>query len=83
MEYQLVIPKKVQKELKRIDKQYRPRILAAFVALKKNPFLGKKLEGKYKNKRSYRVWPYRIIYNIKEKESVILIIKIGHRQGVY
>jgi mRNA interferase RelE/StbE len=48
-----------------------------------DPFSGKKLEGELKNCYSSRAWPYRIIYEIRKKELVIVVIKIGHRQGVY
>lgn len=83
MEYQVVIPKKVQKELERIDSRYKQKILAALIVLKNNPFGGKKLEGEHKSQRSYEVWPYRIIYEIYKQKLILLIIRIGHRQGVY
>ena len=83
MAHKLVIPKKVQKDLNRIDGRYQLRVRAALVALAGNPYLGKKLEGEYKNQRSYEVRPYRIIYEIKKYELIVLIIRIGHRQGVY
>lgn len=64
MQYQVIVPKKVQKEINRIDKKFHSKIIT-------------------KNEWSLRVWPYRIIYQIKNKELVILIIKVGHRQGIY
>ena len=83
MDYQLVIPKKVEKELEKINKPHKLRILAVLNDLRKNPFIGKKLKGKYKGQYSYKVWPYRIIYEIYQKKLIILIIHIGHRQGTY
>lgn len=83
MEYQVIIPKKVLKELEKIDKRYKLRIEASLVSLAGDPYLGKKLSGKYKGNRSYEVWPYRIIYRIRRRELIILIIQIGHRQGIY
>lgn len=83
MQYQVIVPKKVQKEISRIDKKFRLKIITAITVLAVNPYLGKKLEGDHKNEWSFRVWPYRIIYQIKNKELVILIIKVGHRQGIY
>ncbi len=83
MEYKVVVPKRVQKEITKIDNRYRPRILSALISLRNDPYLGKKLEGKYKNERSYQVWSYRIIYRIKNNELVVLIVRVGHRQGVY
>ena len=83
MEYQVVIPKKAQKELEKIDNRYRQRILAVLSVLKSNPFVGKKLRGEYGGQYSYEVWPYRIIYEVYEHKRVVLIIRIGHRQGIY
>ena len=83
MTYQVVVPKKVQRELNRINKKYRIRILAALTVLGNNPYLGKKLKGKYKGKWSHQVWPYRIIYKIKKQALIVLILYVGHRQGVY
>lgn len=83
MKYQVIIPKKVQKELDRIDIKYKDKIFAVLISLQDDPYIGKKLHGKYKDQLSYNVWPYRIIYEIKKKKLIVLIINIGHRQGVY
>lgn len=83
MFYRVVVPKRVQKELDRIDKRYRLKILAVLECLGENPYLGKKLSGEHGGKRACRVWPYRIIYVILDQELVVLVIAIGHRQGVY
>ena len=83
MVFRLVLTKKVQKELERIDPRYLPRIKAVLLSLQDDPYLGKKLEGELADLRSYRIGPYRILYRVKQKELVILVITIGHRQGVY
>ncbi len=83
MVYKIVIPKKAQKDLNAIDSRYKQRIQLALLALSSDPFLGKKLDGKYKGQHSYEVWPYRIIYEIIKRRLVVLIIRVGHRQGVY
>lgn len=83
MSFTLVIPRKAQKDIDRIDEKYRKRILVALKSLEENPYLGKKLGGKYKDQRSYEVRPYRIIYQLMKKELVNIIIRVGHRQGIY
>jgi len=83
MAYQVIIPAKVQKELNKIPVNYHRKIAAALVVLSNNPYSGKKLKGERKEEWSLTVWPYRIIYRIKKYQLVVLIIKIGHRQGVY
>lgn len=82
MAYRLVLPKRVAKGIEKIDSRYRPKIIVALNLIESNPYNGKKMSiGN--NQWSYRVWPYRIIYEIRKKELVILVIRIGHRQGIY
>ena len=81
--YKIIIPKSVQKQIKKTPKIYRKRAEKAIASLSINPFLGKKLKGKFKDKLSIRIWPYRIIYKIYKKEITILILNISHRQSVY
>lgn len=81
--YTVILPLKIQRGLKKIDKKYRLKIAAALLVIEKNPFRGKKLEGEFKEKWSYRAWPYRIIYEIKKKELIILIVAVGQRQNIY
>lgn len=83
MKYQVIVPKKVQREIDKIDNRFRSKIIAALTILSGNPFLGKKLEGDYKGNWSFRVWPYRIIYRIENKKMIVLIVKVGHCGGVY
>lgn len=83
MKHEVIIPKRVQKQLDKIDIKYKPRVISVIMSLSENPFMGKKLSGKFKDQRSCDVWPYRILYEIKKYELVILIVKVGHRQGIY
>ncbi|MDA2922664.1 type II toxin-antitoxin system RelE/ParE family toxin [Patescibacteria group bacterium AH-259-L07] len=83
MDYQVVLRKKAQKDLQKLDKRYKQRILVALTKLGKNPYLGKPLRGELKGKLSLHVWPYRIIYVIYKKQLVVYVIDIRHRQGAY
>ena len=83
MAYQVIIPAKAQKELDKIPAHYYRKIVATLVVLSNNPYFGKKLKGERKGEWSFKVWPYRIIYTIKKYQLVVLIIKIGNRQGTY
>jgi mRNA interferase RelE/StbE len=52
--------------------------------LVKNPQqLGEPLKGQYKGLHRFRFSKYRVIYQIKEQELVILVVKVGHRREVY
>lgn len=81
--YQVVIPKSVAKGIKKIPKHWQDKIVRALKTLQENPFIGEKLWGKLAGKYKLRIWPYRIIYSIDEKGSIIIVVNVGHRQGVY
>ena len=83
MLYRVIVPKKVQRDLAKIDSRYRQRILAVLTILANEPHRGKQLRGDHAGEWSYRVWPYRILYRIKKRELIVLIVRVGHHQGVY
>jgi mRNA interferase RelE/StbE len=52
--------------------------------LVKNPTeYGKPLVGNLKGLWSYRFSDYRVIYQVQQSELLILVVKIGHRKGIY
>lgn len=82
-EFQLYIPKSAAKAITKIPEPWQSRIIKALDAIVENPFYGEKMMGKLKDKRKIRIWPYRVIYKLDEKNKVIVIVEIGHRQGIY
>jgi len=83
MTYQVKFEPKAKKQLAKIPKKSREKILSALPFIANNPFSGKKLSGKLEGVYSYRVWSYRIIYKIYKTKLNILIIRIGPRQGAH
>jgi len=81
--YQIVFSRIAEKDLDKVNKKYKPHIFAALFDLRKDPYLGKKLEGKFRDYYSLRISMYRIIYKIYKTKLNILIIRIGPRQGAY
>lgn len=81
--YTLALSKKAKDDLDRIRGAVSSRILSALLYLRSHPFSGKKLTGKFADLYSYRVWPYRIIYLIRRRILLVLVVRIGHRQNVY
>ncbi len=81
--YQIIFSRTAEKDLDKIGKKDKPHIFAALFDLRKEPYSGKKLKGKFQDYYSLRVGAYRIIYKIYKKEVEILIIRIGQRQGAY
>ncbi len=47
------------------------------------PYMGKMLNGDMKGKYAYRIWPYRIVYQVDTNKKMVFIDAVGHRQGVY
>ena len=81
--YQIVLSRVAQKDLNKVNKKHKPHIFAALFDLRKDPYLGKKLKGKFSDCYSLRIGIYRIIYKIYKIKLDILIIRIGPRQAVY
>ena len=72
-----------QKDLRKLPKNKVKVIVKKIELLQDNPYLGKKLGGKFAGFYSLRVWPYRVIYQINKWQQLIWIITVEHRQGVY
>ena len=79
MAFTLEIKPKARKNLDKIMGSYHSRLIVALDEIVANPFSGKALSGDRKGQYSVRVWPYRIIYIIKKKELIILVVEVDHR----
>ena len=76
------------KELKKLDKPVRDRIvgfLTTRVATSKHPSdLGERLSGDLLGKYwKYRLGDWRIVCEIIDKRVVVCVLRIGHRSAVY
>lgn len=81
--FAVIIHPLARKSLRRLPRKQQERIRSEIDALADNPYSGKKLEGRYEGKYTWRAWPYRIIYTIEKNIVTVTILSIGHRQGVY
>lgn len=79
----LVITNRVNKQLSKLPKRIQSKVLMTLIALKQNPLAGVKLSGDLAGSYKKRLGDYRIIYDFHGKESVVVVLKIEHRQGVY
>jgi mRNA interferase RelE/StbE len=71
-------------DLSRLDRVVRRRIQKKITQIKSDPYgygkpLGRALMGLYKA----RVGKYRIVYQVRKTELLILIIAIAHREEIY
>jgi mRNA interferase RelE/StbE len=83
MKFQVILPKSVQKELNRLPDEIANRILARLSELEINPrpVDVKKLKGR--DAWRIRVSDYRVIYEIHDRVSQIIVITVGHRREIY
>lgn len=73
-----------QKDLKTFEPNTIKKIKEALRHLAHYPLEGKLLKGKYKKDkvRSYRIWPYRLLYRLVGGEWLD-VLAIEHRKDVY
>jgi mRNA interferase RelE/StbE len=82
--YRIEFRRSVERDLRRIERDRIPGILAAMEALKEDPRPNgvKKLRGTQATWR-LRVGDYRIIYEIEDDLLRVLVVRIAHRRDVY
>jgi mRNA interferase RelE/StbE len=83
-EYTVRITRKAQKELRELGHQARERIRPKMLALADDPRPPgvKKLAGE-DNLWRIRVGDYRVIYQISDRELVVLVVRVRHRSDAY
>jgi mRNA interferase RelE/StbE len=83
LNYTLVIERRAQKALARIEQRDRGRIADAIrgLALDPRPRGEKKLTGR--DAYRLRVGEYRILYEIEDDWLVVLVVDLGHRREIY
>ena len=47
--YKILLSETAEKDLEKINNKYKPHIFAALFDLRKNPYSGKKLKGKFQD----------------------------------
>ena len=83
MTYSVRIKGSAAKELERVPKPERLRIIAAIDRLAKQPLAGAPLKGALRGLRRRRVGNYRIVYELLDAELVVLVVRVAHRSSAY
>jgi mRNA interferase RelE/StbE len=82
-EYRITIRKSAVRELEDIPQKDIQRVVKRIRSLAKEPrpHGSQKLSGK----EQYRIrqGDYRIVYSVEDKDSLVEIVKIGHRREIY
>ena len=84
MKYRIKILPTAIKELALLPMKIQKRFASRIESLSENPFPvnSKLLKGSEDTYRT-RVGDYRAIYQVRKKEVLVLVIKIGHRKDIY
>jgi mRNA interferase RelE/StbE len=84
MKYTVRLNTRVGKVLDRLPPDIRRRLVRRLEALEDNPRPRgvEKLSGVDELYR-VRVGTYRIVYAIRDRELVVIVVRIGHRRDVY
>ena len=81
--YDIILEKKSENFFRKLERKEQERITKKFNELEKNPELGKPLTANLAGLWSLRFGDYRAIYQIKQSELIILVLKLGHRKNIY
>jgi mRNA interferase RelE/StbE len=82
--FQIKLKKSVLKDLKKLERGESEKILNVIdKELCNDPFKGKALKGKYQGLFRFRIGVYRVIYEIKKSELVVILLRISHRKDAY
>ena len=83
MNFSIRIKESAAKELRRVATPDRSRIVAAIDRLAKTPHLGTALKGDLRGLRRLRVGDYRVVYEVRDDELVVLVVSVAHRRDAY
>ncbi|MFA6498518.1 MAG: type II toxin-antitoxin system RelE/ParE family toxin [Desulfurivibrionaceae bacterium] len=82
MAYSVTITQSAVKALEKVAAEDRRRIIVVIDQLAVNPMAGSVLKGEFFWLRRIRVGNYRIVYEVREGQLMVLVVRIGHRREV-
>ena len=82
--YQVKVAEEAAKFIRKQDKRIQRQIINSIRELAQNPRPQgcKKLQG-YKELYRIRSGNYRIVYTIREKKLLVLVVRVAHRKDIY
>jgi mRNA interferase RelE/StbE len=83
MKYDVRLKKSVEKQLKKLDPVMRGRLTAKINLLAVDPYLRASEQMVGLPYRKLRVGTYRIVYEVRSNQLVVLIVRVGHRRDIY
>ena len=83
MRYAIRIKESAARELQRIEKADRERLIATIDRLAEKPFTGSALKGELRGLRRVRVGDYRLLYEVQERDLIVLVLRAARRRDAY
>jgi mRNA interferase RelE/StbE len=81
--YSILFTREAKRNVKKLDPSIRKIVRRAIESLAVNPTKGKRLAYDLAGLHSLRTSDYRIVYRIREKKLLIIVIAVGHRKEIY
>jgi mRNA interferase RelE/StbE len=81
--YNIQIKKSATKEIEKLPRQMRVRIIDRIATLAIDPRPADALKLTNSEKYRIRLGAYRILYTIEDDVLTVTVVKIGHRKDVY
>jgi len=82
--YNVELTRTADKQLRRIAKHDRNRMVEAIRGLadRPRPHGARKLQG-YDDVYRIRVGRYRVVYEVFDDRVIVIVLKVGHRKDIY
>lgn len=81
--YSVFFTREAKRNIEKLDPSIRKIIKKAIESLAINPAKGKPLTYELAGLHSLRTSDYRIIYRMRKKQLIIIVIAVGHRKEIY
>ncbi|NJE26323.1 type II toxin-antitoxin system RelE/ParE family toxin [Thermococcus sp. MV5] len=82
--YEIIFTKKAAKQVQTLEKAHMQKLKEILLSLRENPFSYpyKKIRGE-ENIYRIRVGKFRILYEVNDKDHLVIIFKIERRERAY
>ena len=81
--YSVRIKSSALRAIRKLDPATRRRIALRIDHLSGNPLAGTRLKGRFTGLWRVREGSYRIIYELRQGELVVLVLRVSHRREIH
>ena len=83
IKFEVEVKASALKELKKLQRKDQLRISGVITSLSVNPLPPASIKLTSRDGYRIRIGDYRLIYTVNASKLIVLVIKIGHGEGVY